>query len=41
MITIAAAGHAGPNGAGWVVIVVLILTLGVALALAVRNRRKQ
>ena len=36
----AAAQHAGPNGAGWVVIILVILALGVALALAARNRKK-
>ena len=40
MNTLAAtAGHAGPNGDGWVVIVLLVSALGAAGVLALRNRR--
>ena len=35
-----AAGHAGPNRDGWIVIVLVVVVLGVALVLAMRNRRK-
>ena len=36
-----AAGHAGPNRDGWIVIVLLVAALGVALVLAMRNRRRR
>ena len=41
MTALAAAGHAGPNGDGWVVIVLLVSALGAAGVLALRNRGRK
>jgi hypothetical protein len=40
MNVLAATGHAGPNGDGWIVIALLAAVLIPALLLALRNRRR-